>query len=294
MRKEPIRHHYIPQFILRNFSINDKNDVCYYDLKTKEIKFTKTNEIFKEDNLYRDKINFPEMPIQIEKDLAKYESEMAQLINGRFLNDSEIIITQKEEESLKLFLVLMGFRSVYAYEMFSKTMSQSRKEYYSKWQQDGNYNDFWKRNLGFLANCRSLDEVLKHPNIDDPIKIFMTRDVFALFGTFFILCEKRGTKNYILGDCYPTELTGENPIFNKMLLYDLFPISTNRIIMIAHKGLEDAPQEFILFSKKIIKYPITDSNHNVHIKVQKMYENDVESINNEIIKCSKYGYIYKD
>ena len=34
--KEPIRHHYIPQFILRNFA-NDEGKVNPYDEKTKII-----------------------------------------------------------------------------------------------------------------------------------------------------------------------------------------------------------------------------------------------------------------
>ena len=295
MSKEYIRHHYIPQFILRNFCINDdNNDICYYDIKTKQIIFSKTNEIFKEDNLYRDKINYPEMPIQIEKDLSKYESEMSLLINGKFLKEDEIVITKEDEEALKLFLVLMGFRSIYAYEQFSDSMAQHNKDFYSKWQPDGNFNDFWKRNLGYLVNCRSIEEVLKHPNIDEPIKIFTARDVNSLFGTNFVVCEKRGNKHYVLGDCYPTKMTGDNPQLPNMLLYYLFPISPDRLIIIFHNGLENAIQDVVKFDKKLIKYPFIDSNNNYHIKVQKMYNVDVEMVNNEIIKCSKYGYVYKD
>lgn len=293
MSKEYIKNHYIPQFILKNFSFNNTDDVTYYDLSKKEILITKTSNVFEIDNLYKDKINYPELPIQIEKDLSKYESEMSLLINGKFLKDDEIVITKTEEESLKLFLVLMGFRSVYAYEQFSDSMAQHNKDFYSKWQPDGNFNDFWKRNLGYLANCRSIDEVLKHPIIDEPIKIFTARDVNSIFGTHFIVCEKRGKTNYILGDCYPVKTRGENPLVPNMLLYYLFPISPDRLIIIFHNGLEDAIQDVIKFDKKIIKYPVIDSNNNFHIKVQKMYEQDVESINDEIIKCSKIGYVYK-
>ncbi len=291
MSKEYIKNHYIPQFILKNFSFNKTDDVTYYDLNKKEILITKTSNVFEIDNLYKDKINYPELPIQIEKDLSKYESEMSLLINGKFLKDDEIVITKTEEEALKLFLVLMGFRSVYAYEQFSDSMAQHNKDFYSKWQPDGNFNDFWKRNLGYLVNCRSIEAVLKHPNIDEPIKIFTARDVNSYFGTSFLLCEKRGQKSFVLGDCYPTKMTGDNP--PNMLLYYLFPISPDRLIIVFHNGLENAIQDVVRFDKKLIKYPVLDLNNNYHIKLQKMYERDVENINAEIIKCSKYGYIYK-
>ncbi|MDE6214718.1 MAG: DUF4238 domain-containing protein, partial [Lachnospiraceae bacterium] len=37
MNKEPIRHHYIPQFILRNFCFDEENRLYYFNKKTSEI-----------------------------------------------------------------------------------------------------------------------------------------------------------------------------------------------------------------------------------------------------------------
>lgn len=293
MNKEYIKNHYIPQFILKNFTYNSNNGITYYDLKTKEILMTTTNNVFEVDNLYKDKINYPELPIQVEKDFSVYENEMALLLNGKFMKDDEIVITKEEEESLKLFFALMGFRSIHVYKGFSDSMSQGDKNFCSIWQSNGNFNDFWKRNLGYLVKCRSVKEVQNHQNIDEPIKLFMTRDVNALFGKNIIVCEKRGKTNYVLGDAYPTKMKGDNPVLPDMLLYDLFPISPNRLIMFFHNGLENAIQKVVMFDKKIIKYPFLDSKGNIHIKVQKMYEQDVKSINDEIINCSKYGYIFK-
>ena len=39
--KEPIRHHYIPQFILRKFC--NKNKIKYYDIRSKEISYKEEN-----------------------------------------------------------------------------------------------------------------------------------------------------------------------------------------------------------------------------------------------------------
>lgn len=293
MSKEYIRHHYIPQFILRNFSVNENNDVCYFNLKTKQIFFTNPTEIFMEENLYKDKINYPDMPIQIEKDLSKYESEISLLINGKFLIDDEIIITKEEEDSLKLFFAIMAFRSVHAYEKFSKNLMEESKDYYSLWQPNGDFSDFWKRNLGYLVNCRSIKEVLDHKNIDRPIKTFMLRDTQSYAGLFFVVTEVRGKNNYVIGDCYPTVMTGVTDWNPRLHLYSVYPISPNRMIILASNGVEGTPQEFIRFDKNILRKPYIDFNKKIHIKVKKMYDQDVESINNEIIKSSKYGYIYK-
>ena len=68
------RHHYIPQFILKNFCNSNGEVIEYYDLKTKSVNTTKTREIFMDKDLYRDVIN-TDSPIQIEKNFSKYESE---------------------------------------------------------------------------------------------------------------------------------------------------------------------------------------------------------------------------
>ena len=57
MNKEPVRHHYIPQFILRNFCFNDRDDLFYFDKKDSQISVKKTRDIFMVRNLYRDEIN---------------------------------------------------------------------------------------------------------------------------------------------------------------------------------------------------------------------------------------------
>ena len=54
-------------------------------------------------------------------------------------------------------------------------VSRESKTFYKQYQQDGDYIDLWKRNLGYVVNCRTIEEVLKHPHIDDPFKVFFQR-----------------------------------------------------------------------------------------------------------------------
>ena len=74
MKKEPIRHHYIPRFILRKFC-DENGELSYFDLKTRSVSLKKPEDVFVTRNLYRDIINHPEDPVKIETDLAKFENE---------------------------------------------------------------------------------------------------------------------------------------------------------------------------------------------------------------------------
>lgn len=288
MKNEAIKHHYIPQFILKNFSFNVAGDINYYDIESGEISVRHVSEIFMQKNLYRDEINHVDLPTQIEKDLAKYESEAAKIIK-KFLLDNEITITERENEILLLFLAIMGFRSYNMFLNFLNT-SDETKGFYAQWQSDGNLVDLWKRNLGLIVNCRSLKEVQDNPSIDMPAKIFMTRDVRGLFGKYLIVLEKRGNEDFLIGDCYPVVISGD--VMN-LHMYDYYPLSPSRILIVASNGVEGAPQSVKKFKDDILKSPRRQSGA-ITIRVKKIYEPDVLDINDDIIKNSQIGLVFKD
>lgn len=288
MKNEAIRHHYIPQFILRNFSFNVSGDINYYDIESGEISVQRVSDIFMQKNLYRDEINHPDIPTQIENELAKFEGEAAKVIK-KFLLGNEITITECENESLLLFLAIMGFRSYNTFKTFLNPQTIS-KEFYTRWQHDGDLVDFWKRNLGLTAGCRSLKEVLNHPNIDEPFKIFMTRDVFGTFGKYFIVLEKRGNEDFLIGDCYPVVTRGD---FLNLHLFDYYPLSPSRILIVASNGVEGAPQSVKKFKDDILKQPRRRLGA-ITIRIKKIYEQDVLDINADIIKHSKIGLAFQD
>ena len=229
MRKEPIRHHYIPQFILRNFACdNDKRLVCYCDKESRSISERKTCEIFMERNLYRDEINCKDKPVQIERDLSIYEREVAELIKAKFLDKRKIELTEEEDSAMKLFFAIMSFRNINAKEQFGGKSSKEFKDFYKYFQGNEDLEDFWKRNLGYLVKCRSIKEVANHPEIDPPIKDFMRRDTNGLIGRYIIVVEPKEGDGFILGDCYPL-IIFDAPI--PLPLYDIAPISPNCAII---------------------------------------------------------------
>lgn len=294
MNKDPVRHHYIPQFILRNFCFDDKSRLYFYNKKTSKVSIRNTKEIFMIRNLYRDDINNIDNPTKIEKDMARYESEVAQIITERFLNENEISITFDEDEKLKLFFAIMAFRSKITSDNFGIGASDESKTFYSAYQKNGNLSDFWKRNLGNLVNCRSLKEVLSHKGIDKPIKLFFIRDTFGFFGLYFIVAERRGHIDFIISDIYPTLIYGETDAGMELPMYSICPISPDKIILLAANGVEGAPKSVATFSDKFLKKPKLNPNKKIiKISVKKMYENEVKYVNSMLMREAYEGYAFR-
>lgn len=295
MNKEPIRHHYIPQFILRNFCFDEENRLYYFNKETSEIYERRTSEIFMVRNLYRDNINNPDEPVKIEKDLARFESEVSRIITDKFLKENDIVITLEEDEKLKLFFALMGFRSKITSNTFGSRASEENKAFYSRYQKNGDLSDFWKRNLGKLVNCRSLKEICDHKEIDDPIKKFMCRDIFGFFGLYFIIAEKRGVFDFVISDSYPTAIYGETENGLELFLYSIMPISPNRVILLAANGAAAAPKSVVVFNDEVLKEPKINMNKRIiTIHVRKIYEREVEYLNSALTREAHEGVAFKD
>ena len=282
MNNEPIRHHYIPQFIIKNFSEDRDGFIWFYTKSNDEISLKHCSEVFVAKNLYKDLVNNPDNPTKIERDLGVFEREISQIIN-KFLVDDDIQITYDESEKIKYYFGLMNFRSLTTRRFFESKMSEESKEFYSFYQEDGSFTDFWKRNLGYLVNCRSIEEVIDNKNIDEPIKSFMIRDSFGVFGLYLILCERRGEEDFFLSDIYPLTFDGITPDGKKAIMYHIVPISPKRALIIAANGICNMPISERIFDDNILKMPII-SNGKVRIRVKKIYQDKIEWINEEISK----------
>ena len=276
--KEPKRHHYISQFILRNF--------CF-DMAR--------NQLFNLENFYRDDINNADDIMRIEKDMARFENETAKIIAERFLKRDEILLTVDEDERLKLFFAIMAFRSKNASKMFGAEASEKNKAFYSTYQKNGNLDEFWKRNLGNLLNCRSMREVLGHKKIDAPIKAFFLRDTFGLSGLYFAVAERRGSLDFLISDVYPTLITGTTVWGTELHMYSICPISPDRVILLVSNGVLGAPKSVVVLRDEVLKKPkLSLDRKSITVHVKKIYENEVKYVNEALIYAAYEGLAFKD
>ena len=109
MKPESKRHHYIPQFILRNFQ-DENSQVSYWDIEKGKLEKRNTKRIFMNLHMYRDEINHQDDPTSIESTLAVFEQEIAELIKGKFLTSNEVVITREELEKLGFPFSRLAFR----------------------------------------------------------------------------------------------------------------------------------------------------------------------------------------
>lgn len=287
MGTEPKRHHYIPQFILRNFCFNESNHLNYYDISNNKFSVEETSNVFMIRNLYRDEVNYPDNPIQLEKDISKYETEIANIIRKKLLLGDDILITQDEDERLKLFLAIMPFRSKSTREQFGK-FDDNDKQYYNLLKEGETFEEIWIRNLEKIINCRSLAEVIKNPEIDEIIKMAMKRDSFGIAGKYLIIAERRGNEDFFIGDCYPLITSGEFDGGLKLPMYSYYPISPSRILILAANGVEGTPRNLQDYDADFIRKPVIMPNSNMYrITVRKIYEDEVKMINQSMFDATK-------
>ena len=294
MKIEPKRHHYIPQFILKNFCYDDNNHLLYFDKQSGEVSSEDTRDVFMVKNLYRDEINNADNPTKIEKDLAVFENEVSRIIKDKFLSGRDIILTLQEDQKLKLFFAIMGFRSKETNHKFGDKISKESKVFYKQYQQDGDYTDLWKRNLGYVVNCRSIEEVLNHPHIDDPFKVFFRRDAVGIFGMYIVVVEAKGNDGFIIGDTYPVVISGSTDSGLQLHLYSIHPISHNRTILLADVGAEAAPRYVTNFRECVLRQPIIDNvSGTIKIRVKGLYPEEVQYLNREVAKNSNEGFAFR-
>ncbi len=287
MNNEPRKHHYIPQFILRNFCINDTNQLYYRDVTSKALTVTNTNNIFMVKDLYRNEMNDSNDPVQIEKDLSTFEAEIARLVNV-FLTKKVFDISFSDVARLEVFLALQSFRSKYSSDFFSKKMDQENIDFYSKYQPDLDMGALWKRNLGHAVKCRSLEEILDNADIDETFKVFLTRDIFGLMGRYFVVAESR--EQFVISDCYPTVMYGETDRLSQIDLCYFFPISSQRIIVLVSNGTTAAPKGIRHFTREFLYFPDYDcENRLFHYQLKRINPEQTRWINNMIKKNAKIG-----
>lgn len=146
-------HHYIPQFILKNFEKN-KGKIKTYMIENKEICLSKTNKIYGIKNMYKDIENKKDC-MEIEKKLSYLENNCSVIIKNIKINRNKIVIKRKNLNELKRFLFVMSYRSEkrrlqYYENNFDMDTYMYIKNYRQKFKLK-NSIDVWLRDLKYIV-----------------------------------------------------------------------------------------------------------------------------------------------
>ena len=316
-QNEAKRHHYIPQFILRNFT-DESGQIEYWDKQTKKLEKRNPRSIFMNIDMYRDEENHKDDPTYIEKSLAVFEREIAELIaKTKMLTESKIVLTRLELQTLRIFLTLLSFRSntrmtQYKNTKFDKSTLNILKEY----EPNDNFENLWKKQIDALAKCRSYKDIKESEVIDPIIKSEFLNAIHGMYMTFL---ESRGG-DFLISDIYPTfEIFPMAPNIN-VYLHALYPLSNTRLLLLNHIMFKDELNELqkvilnpldlqIEIMKKVSNIQgnmlvapkhdyatniIYHRNDKFIYNVQKIYSTDVEYLNALQLNEAKIGVAFKN
>ena len=298
MNDEHQRHHYIPRFILRSFCYDGKDRIWYFDKSTSEISSRFIKDVFMKMDLYRSDVNSPDDPMEVEKDLAQYESEVAQIVRDKLLQKGNSIhLTYAEKASIELFLSLLWFRSVNCLDRIQEEKPNSFIErIIRKFNKESARVDQWRQCIGIIAKCRSLEEVLQHPDIPEGIKQQFAFDILGPEGMYMVVAERRGSEDFLIADEYPMA-QNLNTNIGDYPIYSFYPLSPERMLILVYRNPFESKQrlpiDFRLFDDDMLKPPKSNPN-GITITVKKMYENEVKSLNDSMYIIAQYGVAFRD
>lgn len=304
MKRPPKNQHYIPKFILRNFSYT--KDTVYVKYKNNDEIISKTvDKLFYKRNLYTylDPLdNNNDKGYNTEYYFAIYEKEIYEILKNKILKKDEIILTKDEYMSLRLFLTLIPFRS----ERVAKSHKEDNKNYQ------------WQKDLRYLTQCRSIKEVNDNKNISKNTKKIINKSFFGgdieeeknkgelsekeyegmlndeCYYRSVTFLSRRGNLNFILGDMYPLYVDRYDEETNeKMNLMEIYPISKDLTIVIYNNNLRKHHLVDFLFGKDRFTRPYLNFKGDVKFKPKKIYEDKVSYLNYLIYKESKDCVIAK-
>ena len=272
-----MRCHYIPQFLLRNFT-DEAGRLTYWEKASDASSKKKPLKTFCVSDLYKDDSEAD--PFVIEHGLAKYEMEIAELIKNKLLCNNPIVMTDKEVESLKLFLSIMAIRAKRVADVFADGSDHRIQEFVPFFKDGEDSRSFWKRNLKALVKCRYVMEVYENEDIAEPIRGLVFRDTEALFGLYPVVLEKRGRYDFLLADPCPTSMSAEAADGLKMPIYYFFPLSPTRCLVLVSDLANDLIERIRFFDRTTIRRPMISADGKTYfLRIRRAYERDVRFIN---------------
>ena len=307
---EPVKHHFIPQFILRNFTHNN-DQIFYWNKETSKIEVRNTKSVYMVKNLYRDEKNHPTDPAVIEKKFAQFESTIATLFQEKIIDKNPIVLTRTENEKLRRFLYLLSFRSSSRKKQYiDANFDEATKEHLSKYVVNDDYIDLWLREIETILDTDDYHDLQNNDNVSWTIRTDFWSHLSGYYMTFVA---PRG-QDFIIGDIYPT--TEIFPIgINNANLYPhlMFPITPDLMLILNHIGFKPETNKGLLMLDNMVAFSRIKGNAivppNAKYKVQgklspediytyrinKLYSEDVTYLNllslNEVRKGFSYTNI---
>jgi hypothetical protein len=306
---EPVKHHFIPQFILRNFT-HSNDQIYYWNKESLKIEVRNTKSVFMVKNLYRDEKNHPTDPAIIEKKFAQFESKIATLFQEKIIDKSPIVLTRTENEDLRKFLYLLSFRSSTRKQQYiDGNFDNMTKEHLKDYVIDDDYIDLWLREIEMILNLENYHDLQKNDEVSWTIKTDFWSHLSGYYMTFVT---PRG-QDFVIGDVYPTAEI--YPIgINGANLYPhfMFPITPSLMLLLNHVRFRPESRKGLPILDNMVKFSNIKGNaiatpsakYIIHgqyskedtytYKINKIYSEETIYLNSLALNEVRQGFSYFD
>lgn len=237
-------HHYIPQFILRNFGIEKIKDkkninIKYYDIKKNNLEICKTSKKYGVQNLYKN-LNTNDM-MEVEKELGKLENKCSTLLDN--INNSKdfIKISRKDIFELRKFLYIMMYRKDSRKKQYTEGNFDYETQNMLIWfMKKNNYKSFeevWLNNIKYILKS-NYNEIKYNNKIFPYIRWEYT---YIMNSNFTCIWEAQNAEFILTNKCFGL-YEGPFPI---VAYHWFFVISPKRIIVLSNQCFRKDIDEFI-------------------------------------------------
>jgi len=278
----PKNHHFVPQFILRNFTY-ESNNIYLYKLDSKELSSSKIMYKYSKPNLYKS-LNENDI-MYIERKFSELENKASKIISNIIHEKQRIFLNKTDLYLLKKFFFLLDFRS----EKRRNQYKNANFDYLTKVSLGGfvsgeNYLDLWIRELKYLLD-NDVNEITTNKNLSTIIAMDFN---FFFKDTFMVIWNSCQSEDFILTDNYGTFE------FSKIFLPEptirLFPISPKILVGFVSVFFNLPKSKDLLntsFDRDLFKPPTT-SNNSFKFEIIRVNDKNVIYTNilllNEVVK----------
>lgn len=293
-------HHYIPQFILKNFNVNKniKNiKIKVYDTIKKDLYLCKTNRIYGTYNMYRD-INNESDVMFVEKELSKLESYCSNIIYKIINSENhKINLNNKEILRLKKFLLIIRYRSKNLKNLLKNNViyTDNNNIEYLKKIVNKNNTEIWLNDLKEILITEDIMKIIRHSNrykelihykdnfINNNISDMVAESCFNVFSTKLQIWEADDETEFILTDKHFGSLANIDDDY-----YQVFHVISPKILLVLVSKLF---KPIKLINKKSLIYDDFKIISKIPIKNVESIFNENDNIFN-YFKLNKYD-VYK-
>jgi hypothetical protein len=271
----PVNHHYVPQFLLRNFAA-DQEMIYMYRLKEQRIVKRNIKYNYNKDNLYKD-VSEDDVML-VERLFSELEGKVAAIINRILDSRNQIVLDRLEVEMIKRFLYLMEFRSKRRKSQYENKNFTPLTEMILDMKIEGKeYVQLWLNELKILLQHTKYD--MDYNNLSLAIHWDFE---YYMDQTFIVIWDACQDERFLITDNFGTfELSRENP---PLKLFLLFPISPRRMIVLANK-LYEFPNSWkeldSEFSNDIVEFPKNERVSRYEINMEDKYTYQIKRVRNK-------------